>query len=226
LLLFSHRKKPDPDVASELAVASEPLSFTALKALTPDVARELAAHRGSLELDAVAELLPATAAILVKHEGALSLKSAEPGDESLLVLSAYRGRLELGLTIVSEAPPQIPARPAGHLRLSAASEETQIRLTGTGRRTRCAQIDTRTGRRQAASSRKNSGNEATEVCVCWEKTRRNDISQATAHETLPDSVPDTVSALQQCNYGDSLLPSHQHWPALPKKGNFRFTASL
>ncbi len=52
---------------------------------------------------------------------------------------------------------------------AAASEETQIRLTGTGRRTRCAQIDTRTGPRQAASSRKNSGNEATEVCVCWEK---------------------------------------------------------
>lgn len=78
-------------MARELAVASGSLSFTDLKALTPEVARELAAHLGSLEPDAVAELLPATAAILVKHDGALSLKSAEPGDESLLVLSAYRG---------------------------------------------------------------------------------------------------------------------------------------
>lgn len=121
MLLISHLKKPAPDVARELAVASEPFSFTALKALTPQVARELASHRGSLELDAVAELLPATAAILVKHDGALSLKSAEPGDESLLVLSAYRGRLELGLRTVSEAPPQIPARPAGHLRLPLLS---------------------------------------------------------------------------------------------------------
>ncbi|MFN9156531.1 MAG: hypothetical protein ACK6D5_02100, partial [Planctomyces sp.] len=70
MLLFSHLKEPDPDVA-----------------------RELASHRGSLELDAVAKLLPATPEIPMKHEGALSLKSAEPGDESLLVLSAYRGRL-------------------------------------------------------------------------------------------------------------------------------------
>lgn len=121
MLLISHLKQPDPDVARELAVASGPLSFTALKALTPEVDRELAAHLGSLEPDAVAELLPATAAILVKHDGALSLKSAEPGDESLLVLSAYRGRLERGLRTVSEAQAQILVRPAGHLRLPLLS---------------------------------------------------------------------------------------------------------
>lgn len=58
MLLISHLKQPDPDVARELAVASGSLSFTDLKALTPEVARELAAHRGSLELDAVADCFP------------------------------------------------------------------------------------------------------------------------------------------------------------------------
>jgi hypothetical protein len=201
LLLISHLKQPDPDVARELAVASGPLSFTALKALTPEVDRELAAHLGSLEPDAVAELLPATAAILVKHGGALSLKSAEPGDESLLVLSAYRGRLELGLTIVSEAPPQIPARPAGHLRLPlllkklrSVSPELAVELAAHKSTLELAGVKLPRPAKIQATRRLKS--------VFVGKTRRNNISRATANETLPDSVPDTVSALQQRNCGD------------------------
>ncbi|MFN9047327.1 MAG: hypothetical protein ACK5YC_04310, partial [Planctomyces sp.] len=112
-----------------------------------------------------------------------------------------RGRLELGLTLVSGAPPQIPARPAGHLRLPlllkklrSVSPELAVELAAHKSTLELAGVKLPRPAKIQATRRLKS--------VFVGKTRRNNISRATANETLPDSVPDTVSALQQRNCGD------------------------